>query len=250
MVLDGLGGEEQALGDVAVAQAVGDQGEDLELARGELRRVLARRRPRAARQVGRAAPAQLARDHGGGRHRAQALELVVRAPLRRLVARAGERERCLVRAAERGPALGGLLEGAGELERVRLGDVGVRIGAGAGTSPPHGDLAGHPAGAGALREGGDALGLGEHAVVVAAQPRRLGARHGDRLDALQLGTGERERLVERSPGVGVAATGAQPSGHGEREHDRERRGATAADHERGGGAGVVPASLVSSERAR
>ena len=69
-----------------------------------------------------AAPAQLAGDDRGRATGAERQQLLVAAPLRRFVTRAGARERRLVRAAERGPALGGLLVLAGQLERVRLGD--------------------------------------------------------------------------------------------------------------------------------
>jgi hypothetical protein len=142
--------------------------------------------------------------------------VAARGPRGRLDAGAGERQRRLVRAAERLPALGGLLERAGELERERLGDVCSRIDVGAGATAPHGDLAGDPAGAALLGERGNAFGLGQHAVVVAGQPRRLGARHSDRFNPLELGTRERERLVERRPRVGVAASSQRPWSSSER----------------------------------
>ena len=103
VVVDRLGREEQALGDVAVAQAVRDQLEDLELAGGQQRRVLARRRPWAAREVGGAALAQPAGDDGGGRGGPEGAQLVERAAQRPFVVGTGEANSYLI-----GGALAGL----------------------------------------------------------------------------------------------------------------------------------------------
>src|SRR3954454_15683179 len=83
VVLDGLARQEQPLRDVAIAQALGDQREDIELARGEVGGVLAGRTARAAREATRAALAQLAGDHRGRAARAEREQLLVAAPLRR-----------------------------------------------------------------------------------------------------------------------------------------------------------------------
>ena len=85
----------------------------------------------------------------------------------------------------------------GELERVRLRHLDAGLLLDAGAAAPARDLADHPAGVAAAREREDVLGLGDDPVAVARQPRRLGACHGDRLDALELVPRERERLVER-----------------------------------------------------
>src|SRR3954462_9661904 len=102
VVLDGLARQEQPLRDVAIAQALGDQREDIELARGEVGGVLAGRPARTARQSTRPALAQLAGDDRDRATGAERQQLLVAAPLCRLISRAGARERRLVRTAQRG----------------------------------------------------------------------------------------------------------------------------------------------------
>jgi hypothetical protein len=70
------------------------------------------------------------------------------------------------------------------------------------------------------------------------QPRGLGARRGHRSEALQLARrlGQRVRLVERRPHVGIAASGPHQGEHRQREDPRHRPRATVAQG-LGGGVG-------------
>src|SRR5437764_14084013 len=97
VVIDRALGEEQALGDLRVAQAFGEQGDDLQLACGQSRRVLLRRAPRAARQPADSELAQPLYDDRRRRDSAELLQLCERAPQRLFLVRLGERERGLVR---------------------------------------------------------------------------------------------------------------------------------------------------------
>jgi hypothetical protein len=234
VVVDRLRRQEQTLGDVAVAQAVGDQREHLKLSRGELRRVLARRLPRAAWEVRHAALAQPPAHDRGRRTRTERAQRVEgpgagppRHPRRRARAppRTGSPDR---------PSTRGLLERARELERVGLGDLLTDLLRHAGPPPPARELADHPARVAAPREREHVLRLGHDPGAIARQPGRLGAGRRDRLDALQLGTGEGERLVQRCPRLRVAAARAQAAAHHVREDHQHRGGALRADHERGG----------------
>ena len=62
MMVDRAAREHEALGDVGVAQAAGDQAQHLELARRQVRRIGARRRPRPARDGCAEGPQTLARE--------------------------------------------------------------------------------------------------------------------------------------------------------------------------------------------
>ena len=76
VVGDRLCGEEQPLRDVGVAQPLGDERQDLELARGQVGGVLPCPAARSARQPASAALAQAARDDRRRGPRAQSLQLL------------------------------------------------------------------------------------------------------------------------------------------------------------------------------
>ena len=71
-------GEDELRGDLRVAKALGDEREHLELARREAARVLAGRRPRAAREAADATLTKARGDDGGRGLSAELLELVER----------------------------------------------------------------------------------------------------------------------------------------------------------------------------
>ena len=110
-------GDDEPLGDLRVAQAVGQQRQHLELARGQPGRVLARARSRPARESAHAALAQPARDDRRGGSGAQRLQLGERAPERLLLVGIGQRERRLVGAAELAATARPPRRIAGELQR-------------------------------------------------------------------------------------------------------------------------------------
>ena len=147
MVADGLLGHEQPLRDLGVAQSLGHQREDLELARGHARRVLARRGARAPAHVAHAALAQGARDAArrpaARRARCSSASAAALGGLRAGVATGQGR---LVGAADGAPtASPARLALALELEPVRLGDRVERDLVGeAGAPAPEIQLAQHP----------------------------------------------------------------------------------------------------------
>ena len=213
VVVDRLARQEQPLGDVAVAQAVGDQREHLELARGELGRVLARRRPRPARQRARAALAQLAADDRRRAAGAERQQLLEPAAAQRFVLGAGARERRLVRAAQRGPVRGGLLGFAGELERVGLGDRRSRASLDARAPARQRELADDPA---ASRLSASAS---TTSVSVTTRAGRRPARRPRR---------RRRRPARSAAAPAPASARASSSG----DHGPDRRGARAAARSR------------------
>ena len=73
-MVDGLGREKQALGDLRVAEAVRHEAQDLSLARGEIRGVAKRGRPRTARNAAHSFAAEPARHDGRGGPSPQLLE--------------------------------------------------------------------------------------------------------------------------------------------------------------------------------
>src|SRR5207249_7284155 len=80
VVLDRAFGEEETLRDRRIAQAFAEKLQDLELARGELSRIAARRGARAAGDVSRAERAQAAGDDRRGCPSAEIGEQLERAP--------------------------------------------------------------------------------------------------------------------------------------------------------------------------
>ena len=180
-----------------------DQLEHLELAGGELRRVLARGGPRAARDVRGAAPAQLARARPRPRRRRRA-RAARRAPAagtprrRRRRARARPRTGSRARSSRRG-----LVVPAGELERVRLGDVDAgrparrrRGAASTRARRPPSRRRGAARGR-ARRRSRRRPGRGRRS----ATPPRRGRRRPARA-RWSSRPGQRERLVERRPRIG------------------------------------------------
>src|ERR1700748_1623103 len=119
-MVDGLGRDDELLGDLRVAHSGRDQPEYVELACGEAAGVLAGRRSRPLTQVAHAPAAEAAHDDRGGTPGAQALPLLDGAPDAQPGLRVREGERGLVRAAELGPEPRRVLGLAGEHPRERL----------------------------------------------------------------------------------------------------------------------------------
>jgi hypothetical protein len=142
VVVDGVLGDVQAGGDLGVAQVGGEQREHLELSGGEPGGVGRGRPPRTARQPPHAELAQPPGNGVGGRPCPQPRQLVQRPPQRLLLVGLGQREGGLVRAAQLAPALGRPGPLAGELERVRLGNIGRDLTAEASAAAPAGQLTG------------------------------------------------------------------------------------------------------------
>src|SRR6266545_7238174 len=120
MVVDRPLGEHEPLGDLGVAEPLGDESEHLELTRSQPGGILLRRRAWPPGQPACAALAQAASNDGGSRLRAEAVQLVQSAPDRLLVVGIEERERGLIRRFEVGPQLGGAPPVACYLSRPRL----------------------------------------------------------------------------------------------------------------------------------
>ena len=127
----GLGGDEQAPGDVGVAQPLGDQRQHLGLPGREVGRVGAGGGTGPSRQAPDPQLPQLAGDQGAQGPGAQPLELGQRRAELWLLVAAGQGVGGLVGAAERSPARGRGVPGTGHLQRERLGR-GVREPAGSG----------------------------------------------------------------------------------------------------------------------
>ena len=97
MVLDGARREVQTLGDGRVSEAVGEQPQHLELARGQLGVVAARARARPTRQATRASFTEATRHDRGGAASAELLQLVESTTELVFFAGVGTRESGLVR---------------------------------------------------------------------------------------------------------------------------------------------------------
>ena len=210
VMVDRPGRHVKAKRDLRVAEPVGDQGEHLQLAAGQVRRVLARARPGAAGDPAHAAPAQTPRVDGRGAAGAQLLQPPVRI-LQPVAARTHGDGR-LVRAAQPVPGGCGILVAAVKLERPRLGDrVRDRL-VDPRPPPPACELAEHPWN---VRVPGEREGAGRQLVdvlLIAGQPGRLGASDRQRPDPVELVRGELDlrRLLERLTDAGVAP--ARPDG--------------------------------------
>ena len=118
MVLDGALREEEPLRDRRVAEAFAEELQNLEFAGGELGRVIAGGRSRAARDISRPERAQAAGDHGRRCPGAEIGEQLERAPESRLGRDVRECECGLVGPSEFLPACRGRLELAKEFEPV------------------------------------------------------------------------------------------------------------------------------------
>ena len=82
MVINGVLGEDEPLGDLGVPESLRDEREHLELTCGEVGRILPRRRPRPSRQPACAALPQPAGDDGRRGAGPELLQLVERTPHR------------------------------------------------------------------------------------------------------------------------------------------------------------------------
>ena len=154
-----------------------DRLEHLELARGEMRGILARGAVGPARHATRPALAQALGDDRRGRPRAEAVQLQQAASQSVVVFGIAEGERRLVRAAELGPEARRLLPVARERRGVGPDDLRCVIPE-SGAPPPAVELAeigGRALAFGPLQDDGRELG---DRLVPALQPRRLGARRG------------------------------------------------------------------------
>jgi hypothetical protein len=103
-MINRLGRNDQALGDLSVAQSIGEQGTYFDISRCRAGRVRACFRARAARQVARTAPAQPARDDRYGGIGAERLELIERPAQVVLIVTVSERNGCLVLTSQFAPA--------------------------------------------------------------------------------------------------------------------------------------------------
>src|SRR5882672_10543169 len=101
--------------------------EHLELSRGQLSRVLLRRRARTTRHTASTTLAQAAGDDGRRRPCAEPLQLVEGAAESMLIVGVGERQRRLVGRVELAPTLEGAPPIARELGRPRLGCIGGNL---------------------------------------------------------------------------------------------------------------------------
>ena len=122
MVVHGLAGYDQSLGDLRVAHPLRDEREHLELARGQAGGIAARRRPGALAQVPYSALAQRARDPRRRRARAEPLQLGEAPAQRCLLSAAASASAALVRAAESLARASTPPRAPGQLEPERLGD--------------------------------------------------------------------------------------------------------------------------------
>ena len=159
--------------------------------------LLERRAARALAHVARAALAQHPADARSGGPGAELLQLGVCAALRSQGARVGERERCLVGAADRDPGRGRAFGVARELEPEGLGNgAGRRLLGVPGAPPPEEELAGDPALAAHQRErqrGRPSRPGSRRPRPPASGPRRGRSRPGRRAGSLPL------RLRSRAP---------------------------------------------------
>jgi len=123
VVVNGLGGDVHALGDIDVSQARGQQAQHVDLSRRETRRVVQCGPPWSAGYVAHAQFPEPARLHLGGWPDAEPAQLRVR---RQLVVRSlaiGQGNGGLVRAAELCPGSGGGVRLAAQV--VAFADLGV-----------------------------------------------------------------------------------------------------------------------------
>ena len=208
--------EEQPRGDLRVAQALGDEREDLEpparSCPAGFARVVARG-PRAPRAAPRSRSVRATR--AAARAGAEALQLLEGAAQRRPRAACGEGERRLVRAADRRHARRGL-GGARELELERLG-----VAPGARSSSRS-----RPAGARAARRRAHAScsrrgrarprSRRRSGRASPAEPARLGARGRDRREPLQLPGARASSSASSSGRHGSGRRGARACGRGRR----------------------------------
>ena len=241
-------GEEEPLGDLRVAEALGDEREHLELPRGEAGRVRSRRRARPPRQPARPALAQPASDDRRRRLRAEPLSsssAPAGAPRRRPRRRARAPPRTGSPAA---PTLGGAArnrrasssgEGLGRARRRSARGRPARRRQQA-SSP----VTQAPAG-GSQARGRTPSRRGR--LVPALQPRGLRPRRGGRPDALQLARrlGERQRLVERRPDLADPRAVPEPGRATPSAYTRGTgQSARVAQDERRGIAGLLPAPAI------
>ena len=211
--------------------------------------VLARRRARALADIAGAALAQRRAPRGswrGGRRGAAARRArrAAHPPSRCARARAPPRRDSRARARSRPPPRAVAVRArGGTAPRRPCGRTGSSIPARRRQSE---QLAGGARVAPVERERERERGLRVDRVGLAREPVRLGARRGDRAQALQLADAAREleRLVEGRPRVRVAATGAQDADHDERPDAARRRLARIAEHLHRARARRVPAPLV------
>src|SRR5882724_9341125 len=211
VVIDGLGRDKQAGGDLAIGQAERERVEDLLLAGGEIEGMLAARGARPPRDCAHAQLGQSAAKAGRGRTRLQLVEgFQRRQHCLRVVALVAGQSR-LVRAAKPLVLGGGAPPVALDLQRHRAGAL-VRGRWLASAAPDQdgevGDVPGPARLPGLLDQG---RGLRGGSWCIAAQPEKLAARSQDRHHALQLAAlpRQRQRLIERLAGSGVAAPRAQ-----------------------------------------
>jgi hypothetical protein len=197
-----------------------------------------RRRPRAPR-------AQAPGDDGCRRAGAELVQLVQRAAPGLAVA-VGERERRVVRAPDRGPLLGRGPPVAAQLRRVGLGHLAGDLLGDARAPAPQGQLADDPSGPPLARQLERGLRRLHDALAIAAQPGDLGARGGDRVDALQLlgHLRQRQRRVERVRRARVAAPRAHEAQRDAGEDAGDRRRARIAQRQRRRLGGLGPAALL------
>ena len=130
MVTNGLGRDEQLLGDIGIPKTLGRKYEDLGLARGEPRRVRCCCTPRTARHTACAHRVQAPADQRGRSTRPELLEAAQ--GVEQILLNGGVRERIggLVWAADHLPYRGGLAVLTPQMQRERLGARGWDLGQG------------------------------------------------------------------------------------------------------------------------
>src|SRR5690348_14906541 len=226
VVIDGLLGEKQLGGDLAVAEAFAEKLQNLELPSGEPRRVFARRDARPEAHASDPPLAEDPRDPGARPCRTELLELGDAATQGLFAVGPRKGQGGLVWTAERAPQPCRPLHIARQLERERLRSRIDRDRVVDARSPSPGpQLPGRPLVGACERELEGNSGFLLDAIVLARKPARLCACGGNRRQPLELAGSRRQlpRFVEDAPHVGVTSSRMESSEHGERR-DLARRG--------------------------
>ena len=208
--VDGLGRDVQPCGDLGVGKRSHEQVQDLELARGQLSRIVDRRAPRSAADAGGPDPAQVLPGGARGRDRAQALKRA--SALRSEVSSSvwARASAASYGTAETIPQPRGGDPDAAVLERERRGQrAGGDLVLDPGPPPPTAQRAESPGIRALAREGERGVGLARHGGVLALEDAGLGASAGHGSQPLELlrAAGQLEGFVERGPRVRLRRAG-------------------------------------------